>query len=134
MSVNSVTLLGNLGKDPEVKTVGNGSKVANLTLATTDRAYKKQDGTEVPEKTEWHNITAWRGLAELAEKYMVKGQQIYVEGKLTTDVYEKDGVKHYSTKIIADVIQLLGKRDSGVSAQEVTVDVVPTADENDLPF
>ena len=113
MSINKVILVGNIGKDPDVKTLGENSKVANFTIATSERGYKNKAGVDVPEQTEWHNITAWNGLATLAEKYITKGSQIYLEGKIKNSTYEKDGVKHYSTSIVADVIQLLGKKNTG---------------------
>ena len=81
MSVNKVILIGHTGKDPEVRYLDKNVAVANFTLATTDRAYTLQNGTQVPERTEWHNIVAWRGLAELSEKYIRKGTQLYIEGK-----------------------------------------------------
>ncbi|GAT63369.1 single-stranded DNA-binding protein [Paludibacter jiangxiensis] len=114
MSVNKVILVGNVGKDPEVKYLDRNVAVANFPLATTERGYKTSTGIEVPERTEWHNIVLWRGLAETAEKYVKKGSQLYIEGKLQTRSWEKDGVKRYTTEIVADVMQFLGKRaDSG---------------------
>ena len=107
--INKVILVGNLGKDPEVRHLEGGSSVAHFTLATNDY-YKDKAGTRV-ERTEWHNITAWRGLAEMAEKYLKKGQQIYVEGKLRTRQYQdKDGQTRYITEIVADEISMLGGR------------------------
>lgn len=121
MSVNKIILLGNAGRDPEIKSFENGSKVASFSLATTDKGYKKQDGTDVPEKTEWHNIVLWRGLAELAEKYIHKGDKVYVEGKLRTRSYEdKSGVKHYITEIYADSVELLSPKLTSQSAQPST--------------
>jgi len=84
MSVNKVILVGNAGRDPEVRYLEKNVAVANFTLATTDRAYTTQSGIQVPERTEWHNIVAWRGLAELAEKYIRKGSQLYIVGKIQT--------------------------------------------------
>ena len=107
--VNKVILVGNLGKDPEVRHLEGGSSVANFTLATNEY-YKDKQGTRV-ERTEWHNISAWRGLAELAEKYLKKGSQVYVEGKLRTRQYQdKDQQTRYITEIIAEEISLLGSR------------------------
>lgn len=108
MSVNKVILMGNVGKDPQVRDV-SGTKVASFTLATTERAYAKRDGTQVPERTEWHNIVMWRGQAEVAEKYIRKGTKLYVEGKLTTRTYEKDGIKHYLTEVVVDNLELCGQ-------------------------
>ncbi|MCL2596707.1 MAG: single-stranded DNA-binding protein [Paludibacter sp.] len=110
MSVNKVILVGNVGRDPEVRYLERNVAVANFTLATTERGYTMQNGTQVPERTEWHNIVAWRGLAELAEKYIRKGRQLYIEGKIQSRSWEKDGVKRYTTEIYAETIQLLGNR------------------------
>jgi len=110
--VNKVILVGNLGKDPEVRHLEGGNSVANFTLATNEY-YKDKQGARV-ERTEWHNISAWRGLAELAEKYLKKGSQVYVEGKLRTRQYQdKDQQTRYITEIIAEEISLLGGRPSG---------------------
>jgi len=107
--VNKVILVGHLGKDPEVRHLEGGNSVANFTLATNDY-YKDKQGTRI-ERTEWHNIAAWRGLAELAEKYLKKGSQVYVEGKLRTRQYQdKDQQTRYITEIVADEISLLGGR------------------------
>ena len=140
MSVNKVILVGNAGKDPEVRYLDKNVAVANFTLATTDRAYTTQNGTQVPERTEWHNIIAWRGLAELAEKYIHKGSQLYIEGKIQTRTWEKDGIKRYTTEIYADTIQLLGKKQettetsTSVAAPPVDAIVPPPHAEDDLPF
>jgi single-strand DNA-binding protein len=112
--VNKVILVGNLGKDPEVRHLEGGNSVANFTLATNEY-YKDKQGARV-ERTEWHNISAWRGLAELAEKYLKKGSQVYVEGKLRTRQYQdKDQQTRYITEIIAEEISLLGGRPGGGS-------------------
>ncbi|MBQ2024960.1 MAG: single-stranded DNA-binding protein [Paludibacteraceae bacterium] len=110
MSLNKVILIGNVGRDPEVRYVTDNVPVASFTLATTKRGYKTQDGKEVPEKTEWHNIVVWRGLAKVAEQYVKKGTQLYIEGELQTRNWEKDGVRHYTTEIIANDMQLLGRK------------------------
>lgn len=105
---NSVQLIGNLGKNPEVKDL-NGSKVANFTIATNER-YKDKDGNKV-EKVEWHNIVVWGGLANIVEKYLVKGSKILVEGKLQHRSYEdKDGNKRFITEILANDIMMLDKQ------------------------
>jgi single-strand DNA-binding protein len=116
--INKVILLGNVGRDPEIRYFDNDQAVANFSIATTERAFKTRDGQEIPERTEWHNIVAWRGLAKLAENYIKKGNQLYVEGKLRTRTYDDaNGVKKYATEIVADVIQLLGRKsDSDNSA------------------
>jgi single-strand DNA-binding protein len=110
--VNKVILVGNLGKDPEVRHLEGGNSVANFTLATNEY-YKDKQGARV-ERTEWHNISAWRGLAELTEKYLKKGSQVYIEGKLRTRQYQdKDQQTRYITEIIAEEISLLGGRPGG---------------------
>lgn len=138
MSVNKAILVGNVGKDPEVRYIDKNVAVANFPLATTERGYTMQNGTQVPDRTEWHNIVAWRGLAELAEKYIRKGSQLYIEGKIQTRSWEKDGIKRYSTEIYADTIQLLGKRSDNVDSSSGqaanTVDEPTTEPTDDLPF
>jgi len=140
MSVNKVILVGKVGKDPEVRYLEKNVAVANFTLATTERAYTTQNGTQVPERTEWHNIVAWRGLAELAEKYIRKGGQLYIEGKIQTRSWEKEGIKRYTTEIYADTIQLLGKKPesteqlSSVAAAPIDTIQAPPHVEDDLPF
>ena len=119
MSINKCILVGNVGKTPEVRKAGE-HKVATFTLATTERGYTLANGTVVPDKTEWHNIVAWRGLAELAEKWITKGSQLYVEGKITTRSWEKDGITRYTTEIIAENINLLGSKPT---SQEKQADV-----------
>ena len=107
--VNKVILIGKLGKDPEVRHLEGGVSVAHFTLATNEY-FKDKQGTRV-ERTEWHNISAWRGLAEMANKYLKKGQQVYIEGKLRTRQYQdKDQQTRYITEIIADEISMLGAR------------------------
>ena len=111
MAINKVILLGNVGKDPEVRYLDNGVSVANFTLATSERGYTAANGTQVPEKTEWHNIVAWRGLAKIAESYIRKGTQIYLEGKIRSRSYDDNtGNKRYITEIYADNIELLGRK------------------------
>ena len=113
-SLNKVTLIGNLGADPEVRSTSNGARVATLSVATS-RRWKGQTG-ENQEKTEWHRIVLWGKQAESLQEYLVKGKQLYVEGKLQTREWEKDGIKRYTTEIIVDMqgtMQLLGGRPSG---------------------
>ena len=112
MSVNKVILVGNVGKDPEVKYLERDVAVANFPLATTERGYKTANGTEVPERTEWHNVVCWRGLATVVEKYVKKGSQLYIEGKIRTRSYEQDGIKRYVTEIYADELQMMGKKEN----------------------
>ncbi|MBT2557777.1 single-stranded DNA-binding protein [Hymenobacter sp. ISL-91] len=114
-SVNKVILIGHLGKNPEVRHLEGGTTVANFTMATNEY-YKDKQGTRI-ERTEWHNIAAWRGLAELAEKHLHKGQQVYVEGRIRTRQYQdKDNQTRYVTEIVAEEISLLGSR-PGTAAQ-----------------
>ncbi|MFD2512714.1 single-stranded DNA-binding protein [Pontibacter locisalis] len=112
-SVNKVILIGNLGKDPEVRHLEGGVAVARFPLATSE-SYKDKNGQK-QEKTEWHNIVLWRGLAEVAEKYLRKGQSVFIEGKIRTSQYQdKEGNQRYSTEIVADNMTMLGGRsDSG---------------------
>lgn len=118
MSVNKVILIGNVGKDPEVRYLDSGVAVATLPLATTERGYTLQNGTQVPERTDWHNLVLWRGLAEVAEKYVHKGDKLYVEGKIKTRSYDDQaGVKRYVTEIFVDNMEMLTPRAVGVSAQ-----------------
>ena len=134
MSVNKVILLGYVGKDPEMKEFESG-KVAKITIATTEKGYKLKSGKDIPDRTEWHNIMLWGGLAEVAEKYINKGQQVYIEGKIHTRSWaDKEGITHYITEVVASDLQMLGKREEG--ARVVTT---PTATntkviDNDLPF
>lgn len=113
MSVNKVILVGNVGKDPEVKYFDTGSVLATFTLATNERGYTMANGTQVPDRTEWHNVVCWKGLAQIAEKYVTKGTQLYIEGKIRTRSYDdQNGVKRYVTEINADSLELLSRRGS----------------------
>lgn len=108
MSVNKVILVGNLGKDPELRYTPSGTPVANFSIATTEK-FKDQEGNP-REKTEWHKIVAWRQLAEICGKYLTKGRQVYIEGKIQTSSYEdRDGNRRYITEIVADQMQMLGR-------------------------
>ena len=123
---NKVILIGNLGKDPEVRYLDSGVAVANLSLATSEN-YKNKDGKRVTQ-TEWHDVVLWRGLAEVAEKYLKKGSSIYVEGKLRTNKWvDKDDNTRYKTEILADKLTMLGKSNSQESSIE-------NSSEDDLPF
>lgn len=109
MAINKVILVGNVGKDPEIRHLDSGVAVANFPLATSE-SYIAKNGDKV-ETTEWHNIVVWRGLADVAEKYVTKGRQLFIEGKIRTRSWDdKDGNKRYTTEIVADVMQLLGPR------------------------
>ena len=109
MSLNKVMLIGNLGRDPEVRYVMQDVPVATFTVATTEKGYRLANGTEVPDQTEWHNVVLWRGLAKIAEQYLHKGDKVYIEGKIKTRTYDdKNGVQKRITEIIADNMALLG--------------------------
>lgn len=110
MSVNRVILVGYVGKDPEVKTLDGGVKVAKFSMATNE-TYKDKDGKSVT-NTEWHNIVVWRGLAETVEKYVKSGKLLYIEGKLKTESYEKDGIKRYTTNVVCENFRFLGANTS----------------------
>lgn len=138
-SICQLLIIGNCGKDPEVRTLENGVKVATFSVATSTGGYTKQDGTEVPEKTSWHNIVAWRGLAEIAEKFLKKGDKVTILGTISYREYEKDGVKHYVTDILAYDIVLMGKSESSrppITANDAPVreDFPPMQQNDDLPF
>jgi single-strand DNA-binding protein len=142
MAVNKVILIGNVGKDPEVRYLENSTPVCNFTLATNE-IYTNKSGEKV-KNTEWHNIVLWRGLAEVAQKYVKKGTQVYIEGKIKTRSWDdKDGNKRYITEIVADSMQLLGRKPednsniatSGESKQDTTeLDAIVSEPADDLPF
>ena len=142
MSVNRVILLGNVGKDPDAKSLDGGVKVANFSIATTERGFIKKDGTKVEEKTEWHNIVVWRGLAEIVERYVKKGTKLYIEGKIKTRSYEdQNKVKRYITEIYAEQLELLGgsPQEQKNSLQEQVQQraeqfAKESAQKDDLPF
>jgi single-strand DNA-binding protein len=115
--VNKVIIVGNCGKDPETKYLPSGGAVTNISIATSESWKDKQTG-EKKEQTEWHNIVFFNRLAEIAAEYLKKGSSVYVEGKLKTDKYDKDGVTHYSTKVIANQMQMLGKSGQPVQKQQ----------------
>ncbi len=150
MAINKVILVGNVGKDPEIRHLDSGVAVANFPLATSE-SYIAKNGDKV-ETTEWHNIVVWRGLADVAEKYVTKGRQLYIEGKIRTRSWDdKDGNKRYTTEIVADVMQLLGPRpdnqqsdnnsrygdkqaESGGFSSASEPDVEEPGGDDDLPF
>ena len=145
MSVNKVILVGNVGKDPEVKYFDNDNVKANFSLATSDRGYTAANGTQVPERTEWHNIVCWRGLAQIVEKFVRKGTQLYIEGKIRSRSYDdQNGVKRYITEVYADSIEILSKRnssgdngdrpESSYTSGPSSPDINEISDADDLPF
>ncbi len=155
--INKVILVGNVGLDPEVRALESGVKVARIRLATTERIFDRQ-ANETRELTEWHTVTLWRGLADVVDKYVHKGSQLYIEGSLRTREWtDKDNQKRYSTEIVANEMKLLGRRPEGQTAQQtpyqqqtqspqqaynaapaqtpVQAPAVPAAnEEDDLPF
>ncbi|WP_422008324.1 single-stranded DNA-binding protein [Roseivirga pacifica] len=145
--VNKVILVGNLGKDPEVRHLDNGRAVANFSLATSE-TYKNKQGERVT-NTEWHNIVLWTPLAEIAERFLKKGGQVYIEGKLTTRSWDdQDGNKRYTTEVVGREMTLLGSRQDGdyagsgssaapqqqAAKTESPVSNIPEDDTDDLPF
>ena len=151
--INKVILIGNVGADPEVRYIKEDQPVAHLSLATTERGFKRQDGTEVPERTDWHRLTVWGRTAKFCESYVKKGDQLYVEGKIRYSQYQdKNNETRYSTEIVVDELRKLGRKSDGdgllnqpeqqtVSA-ETAASVVAESQEtysaqdipNDLPF
>ncbi len=147
-SVNKVILIGNLGKDPEVRRLENGSMVATFSIATSEVYTDKSTG-EKKEITDWHDVVVWRGLAEVAEKYIKKGYKVYVEGKLKKRSWQdKEGVTRYTTEIIADELNVIsrpegydkvGKSEPSYSSEGIPnelskIDGLLGDDKNDLPF
>jgi|TARA_B100000767_G_scaffold53593_1_gene49241 single-strand DNA-binding protein len=123
--VNKVILVGNLGKDPEVRYLDSGVAVANISLATTEN-YKNKNGDRVSQ-TEWHDVVLWRGLAEVAEKYLEKGSSVYIEGKIRTSKWvDKENITRYKTEIMADKMNMLSKSNNGIDESDNSL--------NDLPF
>ena len=138
MSVNKTFFIGHLGKDPEVKTIGNGIKVATFSMAMTERGYTKADGTAIPDSTQWANIVAWRGLAEIAERFLKKGSKIHVEAKYTSRSYDNEaGNKVYVTEFVANSIDMLDTKpsnnDTGNSSS-YSHPSTPPPPKADLPF
>ena len=142
--VNKVILVGNLGKDPEVRHLDNGRAVANFSIATSE-TYKNKAGERVT-NTEWHNVVLWTPLAEIAERFLKKGNQVYIEGKLTTRSWDdQEGNKRYTTEVVGREMTLLGGRPEGQGGQpgaapaaaapmESPVSSIPEDDSDDLPF
>ncbi len=137
--VNKVVLIGNAGQDPEVRHLDSGVAVANFNLATNE-TYKDKNGDRVTQ-TEWHRIVLWRGLAEVVEKYVKKGELLYIEGRLRTRSWDdKDGNKRYTTEILADAMKMLGKKspdsgsDQGETEPQMDGGEPETQEQDDLPF
>ena len=121
--VNKVTLIGNLGQDPEIKSLESGQKVASFSLATSE-SFKDKDGVK-QNKSEWHNIVIWGKLADVVEAYVKKGDKLYLEGKIQTQTWEKDGEKKYRTNIVCNQMTMLGGKPSGEASSETSGDVLP---------
>ena len=133
--INKVILVGNLGKDPEIRQLDTGVTVAKFPLATSE-TYKNKDGNRV-DQTEWHNIVLWRGLAEVAERFLRKGSLVYIEGKLKTRSWDdKDGHKRYITEVVADNLTILSKRhkDEVSNNDDPAVRQDDSTDSNDVQF
>ena len=129
-SINKALIIGRLGRDPEVKYTPSGVAVCNFSVATSETWKDKQTG-ERKEKTEWHRISCYRKLAEICGQYLKKGREAYIEGKLQTREWEQDGVKRYTTEIIANTVQFLGGQ---TQTQEKPYTVTPDDDNSDIPF
>lgn len=116
MSVNKVILIGHLGKDPEVRYLDSGVAVATFSFATSERAFTTASGTQVPERTEWHNVVLWKGLAQAAEKYLHKGDKLYLEGKIRSRSYDdQNGVKRTVVEIFVESMEMLNVRQAPAS-------------------
>jgi single-strand DNA-binding protein len=140
--INKVILVGNLGRDPEVRYTPSGVAVANFTIATSEKWKDKNTG-EMQERTEWHRIVAWGKLGEICGEYLSKGRQVFIEGRIQTREWEdKEGIKRYTTEIVANEMKMLGARDSGeatrpsapVQAPEYDGPPLPDNQEDDIPF
>ena len=138
--MQKVILIGNLGKDPEVKSFDNGGKLANFNVGVTERGYKTKEGKEIPDHTEWFTCSVRQsGLVGVVEQYLKKGNKVFVEGKLRTREYEKDGQKKYLTELMVDSLELLTPKGEGggqpAPAQPQPSQPTPQQPENDgLPF
>ena len=141
MSLNKVMLIGNVGQEPVVRYLDSGVCVATFSLATTERGYTLQNGTQVPERTEWHNIVVWRKQAEFVEKYVHKGDKLYVEGKIQSRSYDdKQGVRRYVVEIMTETVDLLTSRQTSVqqptaaTSEPANSSVATPGADNDYPF
>ena len=134
MGINKVILVGNVGRDPEMKSLPSGTHLCKFSMATTDKRSKDEDGNP---RTEWHNIVTWGKLAEICDRYVTKGKQLYIEGSIRTRSYEQDGQKKYFTEIHAQTMEMLGSRqgDSGGSrSDQGSVSQGYPDDVDDVPF
>lgn len=122
--VNKVILVGRLGKDPETRHLESGAAVTNFSMATSEKWKDKNTG-EQKEVTEWHNVVLWRGLAEVAEKYLHKGDMVYIEGKLRTRSWEKDNVTRYTTEVVGDNMTMLSNKNDSQQSSEAPGQAAP---------
>lgn len=135
--MNKVMLIGNVGNEPEVRYVDQGVAVARISLATTERGYTLQNGTQVPDRTDWHNVILWRKLAEVVEKYVHKGDKLYIEGRVRYTTYDdKRGVRHNLTEIWADNMEMLSPKASvtTTATETETQNHTLSTEDKDLPF
>ena len=117
--MNKVMLIGNVGNDPEIRYYDADQAVAQFRLATSERSYTLQNGTRVPEHTDWHNIVLWKGLAKIAERYIHKGDKLYIEGRIRYRVYDdQKGVRRYVTEIYGENMEILSSRSSAVTSEQ----------------
>jgi len=127
--MNKVMLIGNVGTDPEVRYVDQGVAVARFRFATTEKGYTLQNGTQVPDRTDWHNVILWRRLAEIVERYVHKGDKLYIEGRLRYSTYDnKQGQRQYVTEIWADNMEMLSVKPTGQQEQPVGSQTVTSSD------
>ncbi len=132
MGINKVILVGNVGRDPETRALPSGTTMCKFSLATSEPRFKDRETGEA--HTEWHNIVVWGKLAEICERYVTKGRQLYIEGRIRTRNYEKDGQTKWFTEVHADVVEFLGRRSDGDSGGGTPAGGGFPADEDDVPF
>ena len=133
--MNKIMLIGNVGKEPVVRYYDHDQAVATFSLATTERGYTLPNGTQVPDRTDWHNIVLYRGLAKIVEKYVHKGDKIYVEGRIHDRMYDDPkGMRRYVTEVYADNMELLSPKPVRNSVQEQETQSVSSTDASEAPF
>jgi len=128
--LNKAILIGNLGRDPEINYTPSGMAVCKFSMATTEK-WKDKGTNEMVSKTEWHNITVFGRLAEICDEYLYKGKQVYIEGRLQTSSWEKDGITRYKTEVVASEMKMLGQKDDKPQA---TPESAPKLPDDDIPF
>lgn len=141
MSVNKVILIGNVGREPNVRYIDRDVAVASVSLATSDRAYTLPNGTQVPERTEWHNLVFWRGLAQTVEKYVHKGDKLYIEGSIHSRSYDdQNGVRRTVVEIWVDNMEMLSRTQQSAQASAPSASAAPVSPgasatpDNQVPF